>query len=215
MKNPIQKNPFEEKVRAMAEGFRAMPFPNTQLVFRGETMLPAQAAARFQAVLDSFQTVRDAEASHRGAADAHDKAMAEHQAFYEEAVVVVKSHFGSDAKRLSTFGLGPVKRTRRGPGRRRETVVEVEERTEEVITGRDGTVEVRETEVEEVIEEREPRRREGSRRTSRGSGSAPVQVTRATPGATPTTGTAPSGTPAPKSGTKAARTKAPKRGPGR
>ena len=166
MKNPIQKNPFQEKVRAMAEGFRAFPFPNTQLVFRGETLLPAQAAARFQGILDSFQGVRDAEENHRCAVDAHEKELADHQAFYEDAVMVVKSHFGSDAKRLARFGLGCVKKGRRGPGRETETVIE--RRTEEVIAGRDGSVEVVET--EEVIEEREPGRRERSRSDENGRG---------------------------------------------
>jgi hypothetical protein len=101
---------FEEKVRRMADGFRSPEIPTTQLMFRGEEMLPMQVAQRLQGILDSFQGVRDADSAHRMSMAELERAMPHHAAFYEQTVEVAKSHFGSDPRRLARFGLEVVKK---------------------------------------------------------------------------------------------------------
>lgn len=164
MSKSSQQSPFEEKARAMVEGFRGITLASTPLVFHGETMIPAQVITRLHEITGTFEAVREHEGKHRAAIEASAKGMKDFRSFYEEAVIVVKSHFGSDAKKLATFGIvsakkgHPVSRTeRRIP---REEVVETV--VEEAIPAPEPIVV--EVEVEEVIDpapspHREPRKR--------------------------------------------------------
>jgi hypothetical protein len=177
---------LEEKVRLMTDGFRSPEFPQTPLGFRGEELLPMQVAQRLQGILDGFQGVRDAEAAHRLARAELERAVPHHAAFYAEAVEVVKAHFGTDPRRLASFGLElfrkPRKHHRRGrPEREVVTTTVVEEVT--LGRGRRPEVEVLETdsEVVEVIEPPARRHRHGTRGGVRRAAGAPVD-----PGATVT-----------------------------
>jgi hypothetical protein len=184
-----EQGPFEEKVRAMVEGFRGFPLTTTELVFRGETLRPEQAVGRFHEMLGRYEAVREHEAKHRAAIQACDEAIESDHAFYADAVVVVKSHFGSDAKKLATFGLASAKKVGRSRGTGRRGAIETVTTTviEELPVGREPGVEV--VEVETVIEP--TCSRQGDRRAVKrakavapampSTGAVPPQITRAAP----------------------------------
>jgi hypothetical protein len=137
-----KQDSFEKKVKAMEKGFSTFPNPNAQLRFRREDLTPGQVVQRLQSIGDAIQAVREAEAKHREAVKAYAKAMPKDHAFYEEAVAVVKSHFGSDAHLMATFGL----RAHRTEHHRLPEVVIIEEVVEVPERGRRApTVEVEET----------------------------------------------------------------------
>jgi hypothetical protein len=97
------------------KGFTNFPLANVQLNFRREALKPAQVVQRFQEMVDALQEARDLEARCQVVAKAAQKAMPGYQAFYDEAVAVVRTHFGSDRRVLASFGL----RVESGRGGRR------------------------------------------------------------------------------------------------
>ena len=155
-----KQDPFEKKVEAMSRGFSTFPIPNAQLRFRREDLTPAQVMARLQGIVEVIQAVRETEAHHRAAVKACAKAMPKDHAFYEEAIEVLKSHFGSDAKIMATFGLKAHTKSR---GRTPEVViVEVArpERAPEVVVEQQVEVDRRDAErVEVETRVEEPKRR--------------------------------------------------------
>jgi hypothetical protein len=183
---------LEEKVRLMADGFRSPEIPNTQLMFPGEEMLPMQVAQRLQGILDGFQGVRDAERAHRLSMAELERAMPHHAAFYEQTVEVAKSHFGSDPRRLASFGLEVVKKPHRRH-RRERTEREVVRTTvlEEVTMGpgRRPEVEVIETDTEVVEVVGEPERRRRRERHTGTRRAASASVAPAMPATMPSSGT--------------------------
>ena len=167
MSKHMQHEAFEAKVRMMADGFRSMREQGIQLVFKNESMVPMQAAQRLQVIADHFQGIRDAEETRRLAEEALFESIDGHRAFVEEAVSVVKSHFGSDERRLAVFGIGGSRKPkRRARPQREEREVVRSTMVEEVTVGREPAVEVVRT--EEVVEttERTDRDRRPKRRRS-------------------------------------------------
>ena len=145
-----KQDPFELKVEDMSRGFSVFPLPaTTELTFRRESLTPPQVVQRLRAIVEVIQAVRETEAAHQAAVKACTKAMPKDHAFYEEAVAVVKSHFGSDAKVMASFGL-------RMQRHHREPVPEV------VIIEREPVIEIN-----EVVEA--PARRPSRHRSGRGS----------------------------------------------
>jgi hypothetical protein len=105
--SPKQKqSAFETKVLAMENGFNNFPAPNADLNFGKEVLTPAEVVQRFQGYISIIQDVQATQAAHQAAVKACERAMPAAHAFYDQAVEVVKAHFGSDPKVLATFGLG-------------------------------------------------------------------------------------------------------------
>ena len=176
MSTSPSKNPFEVKVQAMEKGFNNFPMANVQLTFRKADLTPAQVVQRLQAMLEMIGAARDTGIQHQAAVKACEKAMPGFHAFYEEAVGVLKQHFGSDPKILAMFGLRTPKHhvepergseavsRERGRGDAVEVVeVEVEERVE--LPGREAV----EVEVEARVEEAAPARARKPAKRGRGS----------------------------------------------
>lgn len=174
-----EQSPLEQQIRAMAEGFGGFPLPSTQLHIRGEALIPAHVVRRFHEMIGTFEAVRESEAKHQEAIEACTRALPEFRAFYADTVTVVKSHFGSDEKKLATFGLSSGKKAHRIPSRLSRAPREVVTTTviEEVGGGREPSVEV--IEVEEVIEEGGTRR--GTRRVAKGAPAVTVSGATASP----------------------------------
>src|ERR1700677_2136461 len=103
MKTHAKHNELEEKAKRMADGFRSIQEPGMQFTFRSGVMVPMQVAHRLQAITDGFQAIRDAEMARVNAQDALERALPDHQSFFEESKGVVHAHFGSDPRRLTTF----------------------------------------------------------------------------------------------------------------
>ncbi len=164
------KSRFHEQVEAMLEGFRRFPLPNIQLMLHGEPLLPTEMACRLQEMLHSFEAVREAEAWHREAREAHLKSLPSFRAFYADAVTLVKAHFGSDPRVLAGFGLRGASSRKRG----REVVVGEED---VVIEGPRGEV----AKVEEVVEVEEPHRLEEGEERHRKSAVPAMPLTPAMP----------------------------------
>ncbi len=97
---------FEIKLIAMENGFNNFPVSNAQLTFGREVLSPGEVVKRFQGIVTTIQDVQTTQDAHLAAVKASEKAMPSAHAFYEQAVTVVKAHFGSDPKILATFGLG-------------------------------------------------------------------------------------------------------------
>ena len=99
-----QQLAFEQKVRAMADGFRCFSDTATELNFRTEVLHPEQVVLRFHKMLDLFEAVRSTRAQHEAAVEACTRSIPACKVFYEDAAVVAKSHHGSDPKKMATFG---------------------------------------------------------------------------------------------------------------
>jgi hypothetical protein len=171
MRTSSNQSLFEEKVRTMVEGLRGITVATTPLVFRGETLIPAQVIARLHEITGTFEAVREHESKHQAAIEACAKGMKDFHSFYDEAVIVVKGHFGSDPKKLATFGIRSAKKGHPSvhPQRRKSEEVVTEVTVKAELPGHEPIVE--KVEVKEVIVQapanhREPRRRRKARKGS-------------------------------------------------
>ncbi len=137
MKANTQKHPLEAKALAIVEGFRSIPQPHLPFSFEKENLDPGQVVARFTKSLAHFEEVRRTRAEYEAAVEKCDRSLPELRSLCEEAVVVAKRHFGSDPKRMETFGVRAAQRPRTKRDRRACRV--------------EGATEVVTTVIEEVI----------------------------------------------------------------
>ena len=115
MKAQTQKHPLEVKALALVDGFRNIPEPHLPFTFEKENLTPGQVAERFAKSLAHFDEVRRTRGEYEAAVEQCGRSLPELRSLCEEAVVVAKRHFGSDPKRMETFGLRSTPRTRTQP----------------------------------------------------------------------------------------------------
>ena len=104
MKSTTQKHALEVKALAIVEGFRNIPEPHMPFVFEKESLTPGQVVQRFAKSLGHFEEVRRTRGEYEAAVEQCTRSIPELRSLCEEAVVVAKRHFGSDPKRMATFG---------------------------------------------------------------------------------------------------------------
>jgi hypothetical protein len=192
MHSHSEQSPFEQKVRIMAAGFGGFPTTTTEVVLRGEKLMPAMVVARFRKMIERFEAVREHAAKHTEAVESCARELDSDRAFYADAITVVRSHFGSDEAKLATFGLASAKKMgrSRGTGRRGAREVVTTTVVEEIPERGRPSVEV--VEVTETIEPASSRRAHRRTATSKPSVVQTVPSTGGLP--PPVTPTSPSST---------------------
>jgi hypothetical protein len=115
MKTQIDSAEIEAQIRQAIEGYRAMPEDVQTLVFPERTMRREEVIEYLQGGLDRFEDVRRTRAAHEAAVETHRRLMPGLKRLHAQALDVAKLHFGSDPKRMETFGLRSTPRTRTQP----------------------------------------------------------------------------------------------------
>jgi hypothetical protein len=113
----IIQTEIEKKLHQAKEGFLNLPSGTAPFVFAERPLVREEVIDRLQKGLDLFEEVRRTRAAHRAAVEAQRNAVAGLNQFHAEAMQVAHQHFGSDPKRMATFGAKcppRPKRNRRG-----------------------------------------------------------------------------------------------------
>ena len=109
----IVQTEIERKLHQAKEGFTSLPSGTAPFVFAERPLVREEVIDRLQKGLDLFEEVRRTRAAHQVAVEAQRNAVQGLKQFHAEAMKVVHHHFGSDPKRMASFGAKCPPRPRR------------------------------------------------------------------------------------------------------
>jgi hypothetical protein len=105
MKTQTKNEAVEAMIKQAMAGYRAIPEEVDTLVFPEQSLTRAQVIDHLQRGLDLFEDVRRTRAAYEAAVELHRRAMPRLKRFHAQSLDVAQRHFGSDPKRMATFGV--------------------------------------------------------------------------------------------------------------